>query len=421
MMSFFGFWRVFGTIPINCFSLILPPMPKRKKAKKPEKKKKTKSAAKSFFAPKPRPKKNFFQSNLFAVLFVVVFVGLFIGFADKFRDSLPSPAAKPPAVKTVVSKPVIGMVAPVEEKVVQEAPVSMQSYFVNFQFLNIRESIGLNAAIVKVLDRDDQLLAQPTDNPEWVKVVLDDGTHGFAAKRYLTPLSKDLATQRGLLDIPILMYHYVDLPPITADEMRKKLTVTPAALWQQLQYLEQSGVRTLTLEHIAKAARDGVALPEKAAVLTFDDGYENHYTNVFPLLKKLNQKAVFFVIIDRIGTPGFMTWDQIKEMKDAGMEIGSHAKGDVDLRFVTEKEGFNQIGDSKKILEEKLGSNIYSFAYPSGHYSSWLFKVLSRSGYAFARTTEGGRYLDIEKHPYTLPVLRILPTTTPENLKNWGI
>jgi peptidoglycan/xylan/chitin deacetylase (PgdA/CDA1 family) len=360
------------------------------------------------------------KQAVFGIIFVLVLAFIFGHFGNQIREE----ASNGGLSITTLDKGVELVYSPPGEKEVPEVeigPRELKTYFVNFRFLNIREEPSIRSEIINELKEDDQVLGEETDNPEWLKVTLLNGTEGYAAKRYLTHMTNDVAAARGLFPLPILMYHYVSVPPSGSDEMRENLSVSPAVLYAHLKYLEKSGFKTVTFKDLYEAKKGTYPLPDKPMVLTFDDGYSDHYKNVFPLLKKMGLRATFFIITERVGQEGYMTWEQIREMSDAGMGIGSHAKGDIDLRFVSEREGFDQIRGSKRTLEEKLERQVYAFSYPSGHHTSWLYKVLSRSGYAFARTTEYGKYVDVHKHPYTLPALRITQTTTETDLKSWGI
>ncbi len=377
--------------------------------------------------PQPSPKKKRFP--VFGILLVVVAVLLVGRYSNEIRGIFNFKGGEKKAIE--IQKPAVLVNTETstvgEEKSVvfsgaeKEPLPEWQSYFVNFSFLNIRGEPSIKAEIIETIGGDDEVMAIPTDNPEWFRVLLADGKLGFAAKRYLSLLTHDIASERGLYFLPILMYHYVSVPPAGSDDLRENLSVSPSLLGEQLKYLAEKGYTTVTFKDLQSAKDGRFPLPEKPVILTFDDGYIDHYTNVFPLLKNRNQKAVFFIMTDRVGQEGYMNWDQINEMSNAGMEIGSHAKSDVDLRYVSEKDGISQITDSKKVLEEKLGKPVYSFAYPSGRYTAWLFKVLSGERYAFARTTQFGKYVDVKAHPYTLPSLRISQNTTEEDFASWGI
>ena len=130
------------------------------------------------------------------------------------------------------------------------------------------------------------------------------------------------------LQVPILMYHYISAPPAGADIYRRDLSVTPALFESHLKYLTDAGYHAITLDDLLYALAQGRELPAKPVILTFDDGYEDNYTNAFPLLQKYNMVGHFFIISDFVNQerPGYMTWPQIEEMAAAGQRFGSHSR-----------------------------------------------------------------------------------------------
>ena len=105
--------------------------------------------------------------------------------------------------------------------------------------------------------------------------------------------------------------------------------------------------------------------------LTFDDATADFYTDVYPLLKSLNLPALLAVPVNLIGTPGYCTWDQLREMKE--VEIASHSMNHVDLRWVDYEM---EIIDSKIELEKQLSRKINTFVYPYGRYSRPIVKLV---------------------------------------------
>src|SRR5579862_7828933 len=94
-------------------------------------------------------------------------------------------------------------------------------------------------------------------------------------------------TQAAYLRIPVLMYHYVSTPPANADPTLLDLVVLPENFVQQMQYLKTNGFHTVTPDQVYVALTSHGNLPSNPVMLTFDDGYEDAYTHVFPTLKAL--------------------------------------------------------------------------------------------------------------------------------------
>lgn len=202
------------------------------------------------------------------------------------------------------------------------------------------------------------------------------------------PLSKTLRR----IKVPILMFHYVsDLPP-HADNIRRGLTVTPTVFQAQMQYLHDNGFNTISLYDLNNALTQGTPLPDKPIVLTFDDGYLDAYTNVFPTLKQYSFTGTFFIITSRpdANDPKYMSWPQIKEMSDAGMSMEPHTKDHLDLRGRDHDFLIYQMQGSIESLAAYTGRTPHMFAYPVGHYDAYTLKVAKELGLWLAVTTRNG-------------------------------
>lgn len=188
--------------------------------------------------------------------------------------------------------------------------------------------------------------------------------------------------------VPVLMYHYISIPPPDADAIRLDLSVTPQAFDEQMAFLVSNGYRTVRVSDVAEHLLSGAPLPEKPIVLTFDDGYADAYEAAFPILKKYGMTATFYVIAQftEDQRPGYATWDQLREMAKAGMEIGSHSIDHLDLRGRSTAFLTDQIKRSKQIIESRLGITVKTFSYPSGKYDAITIAVLRANGYLGAVT-----------------------------------
>jgi peptidoglycan/xylan/chitin deacetylase (PgdA/CDA1 family) len=93
------------------------------------------------------------------------------------------------------------------------------------------------------------------------------------------------------------------------------------------------------------------------------------------------------VVTDFVGQPGYMSWEQLAAMRDAGMEIGSHTISHPDLTTLDAAELQRQVAGSKAELEARLGVRVVSFCYPSGHYGPDTVAAVRDAGYESATTT----------------------------------
>jgi len=190
--------------------------------------------------------------------------------------------------------------------------------------------------------------------------------------------------------VPIAVYHSIrDTSPEETLEVRR-YTIPPAIFDEQMRYLQENGFHTITFAMLYEAVTYGTPLPSKPVVLSFDDGWATQYTEALPILKKYNLTATFFLYPNVIEHENYMTWDEAHALRDAGMEIGSHSKSH---QYMTKQETEDQLYEvtrSKEILEEKLGTEIKTFAYPFGVYNTDLQAMLQDAGYTTARGLETG-------------------------------
>ncbi len=183
--------------------------------------------------------------------------------------------------------------------------------------------------------------------------------------------------------MPILMYHYVSVPPANADAVRRDLSVSPERFESHLKYLQGAGYRVVTLDDLLYALTLGRSLPERAVVLTFDDGYEDNYTFAFPLLQKYGVAAHFFIISDFVneGRAGYMTWPQIEQMATAGQRFGTHSRDHPDLQGKPTAYLVWQALGGLEAIQAHLGYHPRWVAYPSGRYDAQTIAVYRSAGY----------------------------------------
>ncbi len=210
--------------------------------------------------------------------------------------------------------------------------------------------------------------------------------------------------------LPIFTYHHLENPENLSDEFEARLSFSPSNFEEELKFLNENGFTTLSSSNLNK-------IPSKAVWLTIDDGYLDNYTNAFALLKKYNQRATFYIITSKVGEDGYMNWDQIKEIKDAGMEIGCHSKTHPNLTTLNSAQANDQIAGCKKELEEKLNNQIITFAYPASEYNDSVVAQVKEAGFTNAVTTKSA-VASQKSDLFKLPRLRINSDTTLAGFKN---
>ncbi len=194
------------------------------------------------------------------------------------------------------------------------------------------------------------------------------------------------------MQVPILMYHYVSVPPPGSDAIRHDLSVTPVQFEAHLAYLRQAGYETVPLARLAYILTGQAPRPDKPIVLTFDDGYRDNYEYAFPLLHQYGYSGTFFPVtlpIDQ-NHPSYLTWDMVAEMHRAGMEFGSHSYRHSDLSGRDADFLVYEILGSKEAIEARIGEPVLFFSYPAGRYDDFTIQVLESAHFWGAVTTEWG-------------------------------
>jgi poly-beta-1,6-N-acetyl-D-glucosamine N-deacetylase len=217
---------------------------------------------------------------------------------------------------------------------------------------------------------------------------IDELVSYFASnvQAYFAPSSwPSLNTKARQARVPVIMYHDI------VAEKKVFFDVTPQEFEAQLQNIQKKGLTPISADDLLTHLRTGLPLPRKPIMLTFDDGYLGHYTYVYSLLKKYQYPALFSIYTDkldkRIGRPG-VTWDQLREMAvNPLITIAAHSvTHPKDLTQLSDAALETEVRNSKRILEERLGTEIQYFTYPEGNYDPRVAEVAKKVGYWAAFT-----------------------------------
>lgn len=202
---------------------------------------------------------------------------------------------------------------------------------------------------------------------------------------------KNKGMGKSKIKIPIIMYHYVEYVKDDGDLIRKKLDIVPSLFEGHLQALRKANYETYFVKDIPDILNGSIHYSTQSAVLTFDDGYEDFYTDVFPLLKKYHMRATIYVIYDYIGRKGFLNEEQIRTLSESDLiEIGSHTLDHIYLKQAPKNYADTQIIESKKKFEERFGIKIYTFAYPYGAFNNDNIESVQKAGYTAAVSVISG-------------------------------
>jgi peptidoglycan/xylan/chitin deacetylase (PgdA/CDA1 family) len=197
----------------------------------------------------------------------------------------------------------------------------------------------------------------------------------------------------GFQMVPILAYHRF------GDDCEGPLCLPTRVFDQQMKYLKDNGYRAVSCSDLLAFLEYRKALPEKAVVITLDDGYRSAYEIAYPILKKYGFTATLFIYTDFIGASrNAMTWARLREMKAHGFEVGGHTMSHADLTKQRKGEGAQaykarierELRVSKQIIDRKLGQNTIFLAFPYGRYDETILSMCERFGYKMAVSVKRG-------------------------------
>lgn len=183
----------------------------------------------------------------------------------------------------------------------------------------------------------------------------------------------------GYITFPILLYHRIDVSPINS-----QYYVKPEKFEEQMKLLYDWGYTTVTTSELIKAIKEGVDLPPRPVIITFDDGHLDNYTTAFPIMEKYGFTGVLYIVGNYMGADGYMTATQISEMADAGWEVGSHSMNHFDLQTLDKESQHIEIVDSREKLENEIGVPVRTFAYPFGLMNDSAGSLVHEAGYVAA-------------------------------------
>lgn len=167
------------------------------------------------------------------------------------------------------------------------------------------------------------------------------------------------------LQVPVFMYHHVSNRP-TTNLLDYSLTVTATEFLRQLDWLQAQGYTSINMTELFDALYYGKALPPHPMILTFDDGYEDMYTDALPVLLAHHYRGVFYIITGMIGGR-YMTWNQVRTLDEYGMQIASHTVHHINIGEPPAYTSTQQeLLDSKNTLQARLDKPVQFFCYPTG-------------------------------------------------------
>jgi peptidoglycan/xylan/chitin deacetylase (PgdA/CDA1 family) len=242
-----------------------------------------------------------------------------------------------------------------------------------------------------------------------LQLLIPTGTpNGSTSAKTLTPLDElnDIRTKPSsssatatpsaepdfCQQVPVLYYHHI-APMQEADLLgHAALTVDSNIFADQMKYLYEHGYTTVSADDLIYAMINRQQLPAKTVVITIDDGYDDAYTYIYPVMKEYNFVASLMIPAGLIGNPGYLTWLHLKDMLTTpNIKIYNHTWSHAPVGLISKEEVDKELASSSAAFKEKL--NLYNntvFTYPYGNYNDQAIQELKKFGFYAAFTTEQG-------------------------------
>ena len=214
--------------------------------------------------------------------------------------------------------------------------------------------------------------------------------------------------------LPVLMYHRVAPSGVAALD---RYRIDPATFEAQLNHLRRNGYYGVTTERLRHAISEHRALPGRAVMLTFDDGYHDFLDYAHPLLDAYDFPATVFVVPQLVGSSAtwdahlgepapLLSWSELEWLSARAVDIGSHSGAHVALSGLAPAEAVIQEVNARRKLHEHVGRPVLSLSYPFGVHDIAIRATMVAAGYELAFTSDSG-LATVWDDPMALPRLEV--------------
>jgi len=194
--------------------------------------------------------------------------------------------------------------------------------------------------------------------------------------------------------VPILLYHSIssDIAP-----RLRRWAVRPERFAAQMAYLQTQEYTPITVTHLAAAMQDPtMSLPPRPVLITFDDGFADFYTQALPVLQKYGFACTLYVTTGFVGGKSgwlaseggsdlaMLTWPQLREVASFGVALGAHGHSHRQLDVLPRRDAEAEVTRSTRLLEDRTGKAIITFAYPHGYYDRRVQEMVRKAGHESA-------------------------------------
>ena len=194
------------------------------------------------------------------------------------------------------------------------------------------------------------------------------------------------------MSVTVLMYHEVLSEAAIAQlgrSINPSYVVTDTVFRQHLQAISDAGATVVTPDDVHDWLEESRPLPDRAVLITFDDGFAGNHDVALPILQEFGFAATFFVATNKIGDDLMMDWEQVRTLHESGMTVASHTVSHPLLSVLDEAETELELARSQQIIGEHVGEPARHLSLPNGDTNAWYRGIAEQLGY---RTVFGSRF-----------------------------
>ncbi|MEA3478823.1 MAG: polysaccharide deacetylase family protein [Bacteroidota bacterium] len=236
-------------------------------------------------------------------------------------------------------------------------------------------------------------------NTNWLRAILLLillGAYGMSTRAQ----SKPPLISPGNKEMVCFVYHRFD------DNRYASTNISASVFRSHMNYLKDQKYKILTLSEAVHWLKTGGNSSDRVVILTIDDGYKSFYTYGFPILLEFGFKATVFINTNHVGDKDYMSWEQLRKINKAGMEIGCHSHAHGHFLDFSGQEMLNAFARDlsmfKRELKEKLGIQSKVYSYPFGEFNEQLELLIKNAGFSAACAQNSG-VIDQSSDLWSLP------------------
>lgn len=271
------------------------------------------------------------------------------------------------------------------EDTIEQPAISHFRLYDDYVVVKAGETDTLSSLAAKYLNdpKKDWLIAEFND--------MDTLEPGQEVVVPLKPFRKGGLHSDGYQTLPVLAYKSF------AKEKPGLMSVTEAAFEAQMKYLKENNFHVITASQLLEFFDFKRQIPEKTVVITVDDGWSAYYDIAYPILQKYDFSSTLFVYTDFIGGGKAMSWEQVQELSENGVDIQCKTRTHRNMKRLRKNESFKDYVASlemelvypKKLIKKRLGKECICLAYPYGETNNLVIALLKKHGYRAAFTATG--------------------------------